>query len=69
MKTKLLKRLRKRFVIESRNGSYRVFDNLECLGNVYNKTSWISKHEAITIQRDWILIAAQQHKKPKYIIK
>ena len=51
MKTKLLKRLRKRFELQQRNGKFKVFDNLECLGGIYNQTDFIDKKE------DFITIA------------
>lgn len=69
MKTKLLKRLRKRFVIQVRNGLFKVFDCRQCLGGVYNQTKWIDKKPAISIRREWILKEAQRYKKPKKLIK
>lgn len=55
MKTKLLKKLRKQFELQTRNGKYKVFDNVICLGGIYNQTDWIDKLEALKIRREWIL--------------
>ena len=65
MKTKLLKRLRKRFIIQERNGIYRVFDKQVRLGGIYNQTDWIYKQDALSIRRQWILREASNYKIPK----
>jgi hypothetical protein len=61
MKTKLLKRLRKQFELQQRNGKFKVFDNLECLGGIYNQTDFIDKKDAIQIRSQWILNEAQRY--------
>lgn len=61
MKTKLLKRLRKQFELKQRNGKFKVFDNLECLGGIYNQTDFIDKKEAFKIRSQWILNEAQRY--------
>jgi len=61
MKVKLLKKLRKQFELQQRNGKFRVFDNKECIGGIYNQTNFIDKKEAIEIRRQWILNEAQRY--------
>jgi hypothetical protein len=61
MKTKLLKRLRKQFELQQRNEKFKVFDNLECLGGIYNQTDFIDKKEAFKIRSKWILNEAQRY--------
>ncbi len=68
MKIKLLKKLRKLFELQERNNEFRVFENEECSGNIYNKTNWTSKSEAINIRRNWILEKAEHYRKPKKLI-
>lgn len=65
MRTKLLKKLRKRYILQTRNGKYKVFDRQECLGMIYNQTDWIELKEALKIRRKWILEEAIKYKKPK----
>ena len=65
MKTKLLKKLRKRYILQTRNGKYKVFDRQECLGMIYNQTDWIELKEALKIRRKWVLEEAIRYKKPK----
>lgn len=55
MKVKLLKKLRKQFELQYRNGKYKVFDNVVCLGGIYNQTNWVDREEAIRIRREWVL--------------
>lgn len=55
MKIKLLKKLRRQYSLQERNGKFRVFDNKECLGGIYNQTPWIDKNSALEVQREWIL--------------
>ena len=69
MKVKLLKKLRKNYIIEIRNNEYRVFDTEEYSGGVYIKTPWLTKEEAIEIRRSWILKQARKNKQPKQILK
>ena len=61
MKTKLLKKLRKRFVLLQRNGKYKVYDNNVCLGGVYNQTDYMDKDKAVDILREWILKDARKY--------
>ena len=68
MKTKLLKRLKKRFVVQERNGLFKVLDWKQCLGGVYNQTKWIEKKQALSIRRKWILKEAQRYKEPKKVL-
>lgn len=66
MKAKLLKKLRKRFVIQQRNREYRVVDYLEKSGGVFTTTDWImSLQEVKRTRRSWVLEEAQKYKKPK----
>ena len=65
MKIKLLRKLRKQYSLQERNGKFRVFDNKECLGGVFNKTAWMSKEHALSIRRCWILEQALKYKKEK----
>ena len=65
MKTRLLKKLRKRYILQTRNGKYKVFDRQECLGMVYNQTNWIELKEALKVRRKWVLEEAIRYKKPK----
>ena len=65
MKTKLLKKLRKRYVLQTRNGKYKVFDRQECLGMIHNQTNWIELKEALKIRSEWVLEEAIRYKKPK----
>jgi hypothetical protein len=69
MKAKLLKKLRRKYEIQERNGHYRVFDIDECAGGVYNKTEWTSITVARVIQRKWILKEAQRYRVAKKVIK
>lgn len=69
MKIKLLKKLRKKYLIQERNGKYRVFDKQECLGMVHNKTNWTSLKNALKIKRDWILRDLRLMDRPKKSIK
>lgn len=66
MKAKLLKKLRKRYILQARNGKYKVFDMKECIGMVYGQTGWIELKEALNIRRKWILEEANRYKKPKF---
>ena len=65
MKTKLLKKLRRRYILQTRNGKHKVFDRQECLGMIYNQTDWIGLKEALKIRRKWVLEEAIRYKKPK----
>ena len=67
MKTKLLKKLRKIYQLHERNGKFKVFEDRECYGAIYNQTDWISKGEALDIRREKILEYAQRYKTPKKI--
>lgn len=70
MKAKLLKKLRKRFVIQQRNKEYRVIDYLEKSGGVFTTTDWImSLQEVKRTRRSWILGEAQKYKRPKRELK
>ena len=68
MKAKILKRLRKQYVLQVRNGLYRAFDNKECLGGIYNQTDWIGKDEAIKKRRFWILEEARKYEVSKNVL-
>jgi hypothetical protein len=68
MKVKLLKKLRKRIVLQERNNSYRVWDNRKCLGSVYNKTPWMSLKQAKVVRSIWILSNLPE-KKPKKTLR
>ena len=68
MKTKLLKRLRKIYIIKERNGKYKAFENRECLGGIYNQTDWIDKNSAIEKRREWILEEALKYKFSKNVL-
>lgn len=61
MKIKLLKKLRKIYVIQERNNKYRVFENRECLGGSYNQTKWDNKETTIKMRRKWILKEARKY--------
>ena len=65
MKTKLLKRLRKKYSLQERNGEFKVFDNEECAGGIFNQTIWLNKKDAVEIRRLWILKEAEKYKKHK----
>lgn len=65
MKIELLRKLRKRYLLQKRNGKYKVFDTEECLGTIYNQTEWIDLKDALKIRRIWILKEAIKYKKPK----
>lgn len=69
MKVKLLKKLRKLFELQKRNGEYKVFENYECSGGIYNQTGWISKESAIEIRREMILKEARKYKVRKEVCK
>lgn len=68
MKTKLLKKLRKIYIIKERNGKYKAFEDRECLGGIYNQTDWISKNKAIKQRRKWILEEARKYKVSKNVL-
>jgi len=68
MKAKLLKKLRKIYIIKERNGKYKAFENRECLGGIYNQTDWIDKDKAIEKRRNWILEEAQKYKVSKNVL-
>jgi len=69
MKTKLLKKLRKRFTIQKRNNEYRFFETVICLGDVYNQSKWTTDINICReIQRSKILEFAQNWKEPKQTI-
>lgn len=68
MKTKLLKKIRKIYIIKERNGKYKAFENRECLGGVYNQTDWINKNEAIKQRRKWILEEARKYEVSKNVL-
>jgi hypothetical protein len=64
MKARLLKRLRKQYELQERNGKFRVFDNVECLGGIYNQTNWTTFEEAVENRRKWILKVIDNYDKP-----
>lgn len=68
MKAKLLKKLRKIYIIKERNGRYKAFENRECLGGIYNQTDWIDKDRAIEKRRDWILEEARKYEVSKNVL-
>jgi len=68
MKAKLLKKLRKLFVIESRNNLYRVFENRQCLGGIYNYTNWNDFKTTKEKQRDLILNEASKYLTAKKVL-
>ncbi len=69
MKIGLLKKLRRRFVIEGRNNQYRAFDYLEKAGGIFDCSEWGSYEDAVQIRRKWILAEARlNHKNAKSII-
>lgn len=68
MKVRLLKKLHNIFEIHIRNGKYKVFENRECSGGIYNQTDWIDKENAFQIRRDWMIKEAQRYKKAKKIM-
>lgn len=65
MKVRLLKRLRRKYIVEIRNSQYRIFDIDECAGGIYNHSEWTTKQVAIDIRRKWILKEANRYKNPK----
>jgi hypothetical protein len=69
MKAKLLRKLRKRFVIQERNKEYRVFDNSDKTRADYHYHWCTSIFEARKDRRDWIRIEARRYKKPKKIVQ
>lgn len=63
MKSKLLRKLRKKYVIRERNKEYMVYDNGL---KVERYSYWVDKKTAIKIRRDFILANARNnYKKPK----
>ena len=68
MKAKLLKKLRKIYIIKERNGKYKTFEDRECLGGIYNQTDWIDKDKAIEKRRDWILEEARKYEVSKNVL-
>lgn len=74
MKIKLLKKLRKRNVIEVRNNQYRVVERTYFLNlfrvDKISITKWGSLSSAINTRKAWILHDARKiQMKPKHIIK
>lgn len=65
MKAKLLKKLRKIYIIKERNGKYKAFENRECSSGIYNQTDLINKDNTIEKRRNWILKEAQKYKVSK----
>jgi len=63
MRTKLLRKLRKRFVMYIRNGEYKLIDRvkIEPDGSRIG-TKWMSKEKAIEKRRKWILREAIEYK-------
>lgn len=68
MKARLLKKLRKRFVIEARNGDYRAVDKVEKSGGVVDCRDWGSLEDALFERRWMILPEARKYKKPKRVL-
>lgn len=68
MKAKLLKKLRKRFVIESRNGEYRAVDREEKSGGVTDCYDWGSLENALIDRRWMVLPEARKYKKAKRVL-
>lgn len=68
MKAKLLKKLRKIYIIKERNGKYKAFENRECLGGIYNQTDWVDKNGAIEQRRNWILEESRKYKVYKNVL-
>lgn len=68
MKAKLLKKLRKIYIIKERNAKYKAFENRECLGGIYNQTDWIDKDVAIEKRRFWILEEARKYEVSKNVL-
>ena len=71
MKAKLLKKLRKRFVIEKRNNEYRLLDigTKSEGGGDYYQTPWFGIRAVIVARRDRILKAAQYYKTAKEYLR
>jgi len=68
MKVKLLKKLRRIFILKERNGRYKAFENRECLGGIYNQTEWVDKKTAIEKRRNWILEEARKYETDKNVL-
>lgn len=68
MKVKLLKRLRRIFLLKERNGKYKAFEDRECSGGIYNQTDWIDKDKAIEKRRNWILEEARKYDVAKNVL-
>jgi len=70
MKTKLLRKLRKRFQMYVRNKEYKIIDNtIISPPNTQIGTNWMTKEKAIEKRRKWILEAAKQYKYIKNVVK
>lgn len=68
MKTRLLKKLRRTFVIEVRNSEYRVVDKEEKSGGVTDYTDWGSLEEALCSRRRMVLFEARKYKEAKRVL-
>lgn len=68
MKAKLLKKLRKIYIIKERNGKYKVFETRECSGGIFNQTEWIDKNKAFEIRRKWILQESRRYEVAKNVL-
>lgn len=68
MKTKLLRKLRKRFYLEQRNNKYRVCDIKQYSGSIFRYSEWTTKELAIIERRNWILFEASKYCKAKKIL-
>jgi hypothetical protein len=67
MKTRLLKRLRKRFILQTRNGKHRVLDRQLYLADVYCHVAWVDLPTALIIRRRWILKEAYAYLEMKRV--
>jgi hypothetical protein len=66
MKVKLLKKLRRAFPIEIRNGRYRISYYKMYMGNKKHCfTEWVSKRVVIEMRREYILREAERCVVPK----
>lgn len=66
MKTKLLKKVRKNYIIEKRNTEYRLI----CLNGKFEQESgWTYLDDCIDRRREHILNDARKYKVPKSIVK
>jgi hypothetical protein len=68
MKVKLLRKLRKIFIIKERNGKYKAFEDRECSGGIYNQTDWVDKEKAFEKRRNWILNEAKRYEVSKNVL-